>query len=97
MRKTNEQSVKEVLSEMLESYRLKSRLDETRVREIWAQVMGQVIAGYTTEIKLRRGKLFVAITSAALRQELSYGRDKIMRNMNEALGEDIIQEVEVKG
>lgn len=97
MRKTNEQSVKEVLSELLESYRLKSKLDETRVRDIWAQVMGQVIAGYTTEIKLRRHKLFVSISSAALRQELSYGRDKIMRNMNEALGEDIINEVEVRG
>lgn len=96
MRKTNEQSVKEVLLEMLDAYRLKSRLDETRIREIWAEVMGSVIAGYTTEIKLRRHKLFVTISSAALRQELSYGRDKIKRNMNEALKEEVVKDVEVR-
>ncbi len=96
MRKTNEQSVKDVLKEMLEAYRLKSRLDETRIREIWAGAMGPVVAGYTTEIKLRKKKLYVVISSAALRQELVYGRDKIRRNINEALGEDLIQDVEVR-
>jgi predicted nucleic acid-binding Zn ribbon protein len=97
MRNTNEQSVKDVLKEMLETYRLKSRLNETRIRELWTEVMGAVVAGYTTDIKLRRNKLFVSITSAPLRQELNYGRDKIARNMNEALGEELIKEVEVRG
>lgn len=96
MRKTNEQSVKEVLLEMLDAYRLKSRLDETRIREIWTEVMGPVVAGYTTEIKLRRHKLFITISSAALRQELSYGRDKIKRNMNEVLKEEVVKDVEVR-
>lgn len=96
MRKTNEQSVKEVLLEMLDAYRLKSRLDETRIREVWAEVMGQVVASYTTEIKLRRHKLYITISSAALRQELGYGRDKIKRNMNEALKEEVVKEVEVR-
>lgn len=96
MRKTNEQSVKEVLKELLDAYRLKSRLDETRIRDAWAKVMGPTIARYTQELRLRRGKLTVVISSAVLRQELHFGRDKIQTNMNEALGEALIKDVEVR-
>ncbi len=96
MRKANEQSVKEVLKELLDAYRLKPKLDETRIRDAWATVMGAAIARYTQEIRLRRGKLTVVISSSVLRQELHFGRDKIRTNMNEALGEELIKEVEVR-
>ncbi len=96
MRKTNEQSVKEVLKELLDAYRLKSKLDETRIRDAWATVMGPTIARYTQELRLRRSKLTVVISSASLRQELHFGRDKIRTNMNEALGEELIKDVEVR-
>jgi len=96
MRKSNEQSVGEVLAEMLKTFKLKTRLDETRIRELWVEVMGQLIASYTTDIQLRRKKLVVIISSAPLRQELSYGRDKIKQNMNQALGEALIEEVDIR-
>jgi predicted nucleic acid-binding Zn ribbon protein len=96
MRKSNEQSVAEVLAEMLKTFKLKSRLDETRIREIWSEVMGQLIASYTTDIQLRRKKLVVFISSSPLRQELSYGREKIKNNMNQALGESLIEEVDIR-
>jgi predicted nucleic acid-binding Zn ribbon protein len=92
----NEQPIGVILKELLETYRLQHKLHENSIREIWSTVMGKTIANYTTAITLRKGQLTVHINSAPLRQELSQGRDKIRRNLNEALGEEIIAEVIVK-
>jgi predicted nucleic acid-binding Zn ribbon protein len=95
-RGNNEMSLKEALKAMLEQYRLKGKLNQSRIRNQWERMMGPSIAGYTRDIKLYRGKLFITIESAALRQELSYGKEKIKRNLNEELGEEAIKEVVIR-
>ena len=98
MRKTNEQSIKDVLKEMVDYYRLRSRLTQTEVEHIWARAMGPAIANYTRDIKVLNKKLFVTIESAPLRQELSMGRDKILRILNEELKEEdkLLQDVIIR-
>ncbi len=89
-------SLKDALKAMLEQYRLKGKLNQSRIRSKWEEMMGPTIAGYTTDIKLYKGKLFITINSAALRQELSYGKEKIQRLLNEELGEEAVQEVVIR-
>lgn len=96
MRKTNEQSIKDVLREMVDFYRLRSRLTQTQIEQLWQRLMGPAIANYTREIKVRDKKLFVTIESAPLRQELSMGRDKILKMLNEELGEHRLTEVIIR-
>jgi hypothetical protein len=41
-----------------------------------------------------RGKtLYVHLTSAPLREELSYGKEKILKYLNDVLGSDEIQKI----
>jgi predicted nucleic acid-binding Zn ribbon protein len=96
MRKSNEQTLKEVLQDMVEFYKLRSKLNQTKVQQLWNSMMGQVVSNYTTEIKLRRKKLYVSISSAPLRQELSYGKEKIIKMLNEELGGDFIEDVVIR-
>jgi len=96
MSKGNEYNFKDALQAMLKSYRLKSGLTETRVKQLWKQTMGKTISSYTRDIKIYRNKLFITIDSAPLREELSFGKDKIRRNLNEALGEDLIKDVIIR-
>ncbi len=93
MKNTNEQSLKQVLKDMVETYRLKARLNQTKIKSLWERLMGKAIANYTKEIKLRRNKLYLTIESAPLKQELSYGKDKITKLLNDELGEDYIDDV----
>ncbi len=92
----NEKTMKEALMAMVEHYRLKSKLTQVSVQKVWETTMGEVIARHTTEIKVRRRKLYITIDSAPLRQELFYGRETIKNIMNDKLGEDFIEEVEVR-
>ncbi|GJM32265.1 MAG: hypothetical protein DHS20C18_12660 [Saprospiraceae bacterium] len=93
---SNELSLKDALKNMVEYYRLNARLNQTKIQNAWASTMGTSIAKYTKEIKLRKNKLYITITAAPLRQELSFGKDKIKKILNEELGEHCIDEVIIR-
>jgi predicted nucleic acid-binding Zn ribbon protein len=95
-KKNNEYTLKDALKAMIDHYKLKGKLNQNRVQSSWAKLMGPTIASYTREVRLYRKKLFLTIDSATLRQELSYGKDKIQRVMNEELGEEYIEEVIIR-
>ena len=96
MRNANEQSLKQVLKDMVETYRLKARLNQSKIRTIWEKLMGKAISKYTKEIKLRKSKLYLTIESASLKQELSFGKDQIAQLINTELGENCVEEVIIK-
>ena len=92
----NQVSLKDALKEMLEVYRLKAKLNQTKINAVWGRLMGKSISRYTSDIKLRRNKLYVTIESASLRQELSFGKEKIIKIINEELGENYIEDVIIR-
>ncbi len=92
----NEFTLKEALRAMIDQYRLRGKLNQNRIQNLWEKLMGPSIAGYTREIRLANNKLYLTIESAALRQELSYGKDKIKKILNEELGEEYIREVIIR-
>ena len=58
--------------------------------------MGPTISGFTKDIKLVRKVLYLTIESAALKQEMSYAKEKIKNIMNAELGEEYIQKVVIR-
>jgi len=55
--------------------------------------MGSNINSYTTELNLRNKTLYVNLSSSVLRQELSYGKQKIIDLLNNEIGETIINKI----
>lgn len=92
MRK-NAITLKAAIELMVNEFKLRSGLDESRIREKWGIVMGAMIAKHTSNISLRKGKLYLKIDSAALKHELTYSKDKIKEIFNKELGEDVITDV----
>ena len=96
MRQSNDQPLKVILQQWLKTYRHRARLNQTRVAAIWSKMMGPTIAGYTRDVYIRKGTLYITIEASSLRQELSYAKEKIKNNINERLGEDVIKEVVIR-
>ena len=96
-KKGNEYTLKEALDEMLKTYRLDTKLSETKVVNAWEKVMGAVITKYTKEVRVRDGVLYITLTSAAVKHELSYRRTEIAQQLNAECGADIIREVVING
>ena len=83
------------MSEALKDFKSQKKLSKgflkVDVESAWNEIMGPGVMTYTTQIKLSDDKLFVDLSSSVLRQELSYGRSKIIANLNEKLGDDVIK------
>ena len=55
--------------------------------------MGTAINKYTNRVELRKRTIYISIDSAALKQELNMGKEKIKQLLNQHLGEDYIETV----
>jgi predicted nucleic acid-binding Zn ribbon protein len=86
----------DALREFMDKSRMKPRLTEVRIRENWEQIMGKTISRYTEGIQLIDGKLLISTNVAPLKQELSYSKDKIIKLVNEMLGEPVVREVVIR-
>ncbi len=93
IKKQNEQSLGEAIKEMIEAYRIGSKLSEAKMLDSWEKIVGSMIAKHTVQMKVSKRKLYVKLDSAALRSELTYAREKIRKSLNKEVGENLIDEV----
>lgn len=89
-RLSNNSPIGSILSEIIKTNKLEPGLNQVSVEDAWRNTMGNGVNTYTRNIILKNSTLFVELTSAVLREELSYGKDKIMKIINEELGRDIV-------
>ena len=92
-RTSNHSAVGDILSEIIKINKLEPGLNEVSVIDAWKNLMGNGVNNYTLNVALRNGTLYVELSSAVLREELSYGKNKIIAMINEELGKDIVQNV----
>jgi hypothetical protein len=96
-KKENESySIKDILSDFLKENNLQKGIDQESVKEAWSDVMGKGIMSYTDDVKLSGRTLIVSLSSSTLREELSYGREMIIKRINVALGKDLIRNIRLK-
>lgn len=93
MRKSNDQTLKEALHEMLDAFRLDEKFRQKKMIASWEKIMGPAVAHRTTQLIFRDKKLFVYLNSAALREELFQEREKIKLLLNEEAGAEIVTEI----
>ncbi len=86
----------DALRDFLNKSRLKNGLRAVQIEDIWEEIMGKTIAGYTDKIQIINTTLFIYTSVGALKQELIYQRPKIIERVNDALHEKVITEVVVK-
>lgn len=83
-------SIGDVLKEFVDHNKLQKGLDKVNVRDVWNSQMGPAIEKYTTAIKLQGSTLHVKLDSSVLREELGYGKEKIIQMLNKKLGKNLI-------
>jgi len=89
-------SVGDSLNSFLRSARWKSKIDEIRMKTEWEKIMGATIAKYTTDVRLKEGVLIITSDVGPLKQELQFGKQQIIANVNEYFKETIVKDVVIK-
>ena len=93
MKKSNEILLKDAIEAFLKENNLESKLNETRLIGAWEEVTGKLVARHTNQMYVKDRVLFVKVDSAALREELSYQRSKLIKKLNKAAGIEAIDDI----
>ncbi|MDP3313081.1 DUF721 domain-containing protein [Lutibacter sp.] len=92
-RQNESNSIEDLMKLFIKENKLTKGMRQIAVKEAWNMLMGQGVASYTTSVELQNKTLIVQLKSAVLREELSYGKEKIITMMNNELGENIITKI----
>lgn len=93
MRKTHEQTLKQAIEQLLDFYKIRGKVAETKVINSWEELMGKVVANHTTEISIRNRKMFLKLDSSVLKSEMIMIRSDIIKRINDKAEKSIIDEI----
>ncbi|NLP58400.1 DUF721 domain-containing protein [Lutibacter sp. B1] len=86
-------SIQDLMKDVIKENNLSKGMQKISVEEAWIKLMGSGVVSYTDKVELNGKTLIVRLKSSVLREELSYGKDKIIKMMNEELGESLISKI----
>ncbi len=86
-------SIEDLMQLFIKENKLTKGMQKIKIEETWHKIMGQGVTVHTTSVKLQNKTLVIQLNSSVLREELSYGKDKIIKMMNEEIGEEIISKL----
>ncbi len=95
-RKSNQKSLGEIIQDFLKQNGWERKLDEVNIMTEWDKVLGPSLAKYTEEVFIKNKKLHIRLNSSTLRQELSYKKSEIVKDLNAAVGKDVINDIVLK-
>ena len=93
MRNKEHNKLSDLLKDFVKTNHLEDGLDKVNIKDAWEQLMGNGVNNYTTGIQLKGDTLHVQLSSSVLREELSYGKDKIITMLNESIGKELIKKL----
>ena len=92
-RENESYSIQDLMKSFIKENNLSKGMQKLKVEEAWNALMGQGVVNYTTSVRLQNKTLVVQLSSSVLREELSYGKEKIIKILNEELGEQVISKL----
>ena len=95
-RLSNDSPIGDIIKQIIETNKLEKGLNQISVADAWKNLMGNGVNHYTREVILKGSTLYVELTSSVLREELTYGKQKIITMINEELGSEVVKEVILK-
>lgn len=97
MKKTNAQSIGEVLRNFFEdNTEIYENMMDARARRAWNNVLGAMATQYTRSIFVKDHILHVNISSSVLRNELLLSKEMLINKLNGEIGSTFITDIIIR-
>ena len=96
MRGNNTNNVGDIIRKLMKNPKLADRLDELDALEVWKELIGKQLQNYITDARMIQGSLLIKVKSAPLRNELSYKKTDLIKQINTKLGKEVVKEIVLK-
>ena len=96
MRRNNTNNVGDIIRKLMKNPKLADRLDELDALEVWKELIGKQLQNYIVDARMKKGNLLIKVKSAPLRNELSYKKTDLIKQINVKLGKEVVKEIVLK-
>jgi predicted nucleic acid-binding Zn ribbon protein len=93
MKSSNEYTLKQAIEALIDQYKIEERLSETVVINDWEKIVGKMVARHTKNMHIKKRVLFIEFDNAALRNEMSFAKTRLIDAINKSLKNDAIEEI----
>jgi predicted nucleic acid-binding Zn ribbon protein len=93
MERRQSEALSDVLRRFMRESGLESPLNQYRVMNVWAKVVGDFAARQTSELFIRNQTLYVRLSSPALKSDLMMKRKQLAQQLNEEVGAFVVVDV----
>lgn len=91
----NTVSLKDAFSYLLKQYGIEDSFSEHKIKEAWAKTVGTYCNSFTTNVYYKNSILYVTISNAAVKNELSYAKTDIIAKINEIIGNELVIQIKI--
>ena len=95
-KKSNLIKLGDAISEIFRREKLDVKLSQHAVKNGWKEIAGEMIARNTSSLHFSGTVLFVTLSNAALKHELSFRRGQLLENINKFCGYKLVSEVVIR-
>lgn len=96
MKKSNLVKLGDAISQILKQEQLDVKIARFSVKNGWKDIVGELIARHTAEISFREKTIYLTLNSAALKEELSYRKEELLRNINTFCGSRLVDTIIIR-
>lgn len=93
MKRSDAESIGSLIRKFLRQEGLETPLNEKRLIDAWAEILGTTIASRSKALFIKNQVLYVEVTSASLRQQLMMGRQQLVVKLNQKVGAQVITNI----
>ena len=86
-------SLSTIIRKILKNPKLSKRLDNIKIIEIWNELIGSNLEKYVLDSKVYKGKLYIKLKSSTLRNEFTYKKSELLKQINNRFGKQVIDDI----
>ena len=86
-------SLSTIMRKILKNPKLSKRLDNIKIIEIWNELIGSNLEKYVLDSKVYKGRLYIKLKSSTLRNEFTYKKSELLKQINNRFGKQVIDDI----
>ena len=87
------ESVGDILGRLSRNRRWGKRVFESKALMIWEDVVGESLRAHTRPVRVKEGRMVVAVEDSVWKQEISLLQGEIIEKLNDRIGSEVIRDI----
>lgn len=92
---SDDQSIKlgDAFKKFLKEENLEKTFLEKKLMSRWSEMMGEVIASRTLKMFIKEKIMYVTLSSAPLKQEMTNSKEEVLKRIEDEIGKGVIENI----